>query len=206
MVLYTHVELYTWGTRDTPRGGYPGWIPGVGPDTLDTRDTRAARIYPGYPVPRAGGKIVSTGSSPQTLEVLSNQCCTLRQMRLLVLLAALLASAPRSDAQHVNFYRMSSNGCATGVKSDTGFSVHVIKYVWKKYRTRLINAARTYEGFRVVANEGDKALAEYVGRLCLYAALWYIHIYPTVRAIGTNRNQLSRMDRALHWASCGHLH
>ena len=59
VVLYTHVELYTWGTRgtrDTPRGGYPGWIPGVGPDTLDTRDTRAARIYPGYPVPRAGGK------------------------------------------------------------------------------------------------------------------------------------------------------
>ena len=32
-------------------------------------------------------------------------------------------------------------------------------------------------------NEGDDALAEYVG-LCLYAALWYIHIllvYPTVR-------------------------
>ena len=32
-------------------------------------------------------------------------------------------------------------------------------------------------------NEGDDALAEYVG-LCLYAALWYIHIYPTVAAIG----------------------
>jgi hypothetical protein len=101
-------------------------------------------------------------------------------MRLfLVMLAALLVVTPLSTAQHVNFYRMSSNGCATGVKSDTGFSVHVIKYVWKKYRTRLISAARTYEGFRVVANEGDKALAEYVG-LCLYAALWYMHIYPTV--------------------------
>ena len=103
-------------------------------------------------------------------------------MRLL-LLAALLVGTPLSTAQHVNFYRMSSNGCATGVKSDTGFSAHVIKYVWVKYRTRLIDAARTYEGFRVVANEGDKALAEYVG-LCLYAALWYIHIYPTVAAIG----------------------
>ena len=63
-------------------------------------------------------------------------------MRLLVLLAALLASAPRSDAQHVNFYRMSSNGCATGVKSDTGYSAPVIKYVWRKYRAQLINAAR----------------------------------------------------------------
>ena len=50
-------------------------------------------------------------------------------MRLLVLLAALLASAPRSDAQHVNFYRMSSNGCATGVKSDTGYSAPVINQV-----------------------------------------------------------------------------
>ena len=104
-------------------------------------------------------------------------------MRLLVLLAALLASAPRSDAQHVNFYRMSSNGCATGVKSDTGYSAPVIKYVWRKYRAQLINAARGYEGFRFVVNEGDDALAEYVG-LCLYAALWYMHIYPTVAAIG----------------------
>ena len=69
-------------------------------------------------------------------------------MRLL-LLAALLVGTPLSTAQHVNFYRMSSNGCATGVKSDTGFSAHVIKYVWVKYRTRLIDAARTYEGFRV---------------------------------------------------------
>ena len=67
-------------------------------------------------------------------------------MRPLVLLAALLASAPRSDAQHVNFYRMSSNGCATGVKSDTGYSAPVIKYVWRKYRAQLINAARGYEG------------------------------------------------------------
>ena len=100
-------------------------------------------------------------------------------MRLLVLLAALLASAPRSDAQHVNFYRMSSNGCATGVKTDTGYSAPVIKYVWRKYRAQLINAARGYEGFRFVVNEGDDALAEYVG-LCLYAALWYMHIYPTV--------------------------
>ena len=104
-------------------------------------------------------------------------------MRLLVLLAALLASAPRSDAQHVNFYRMSSNGCATGVKSDTGYSAPVIKYVWRKYRAQLIKAARGYEGFRCVVNEGDDALAEYVG-LCLYAALWYMHIYPTVAAIG----------------------
>ena len=64
-------------------------------------------------------------------------------MRLLVLLTArLLAIAPLSDAQHVNFYRMSSNGCATGVKTDTGYSAPVIKYVWTKYRARLINAAR----------------------------------------------------------------
>ena len=47
-------------------------------------------------------------------------------MRLL-LLAALLVGTPLSTAQHVNFYRMSSNGCATGVKSDTGFSAHVIR-------------------------------------------------------------------------------
>ena len=113
VVLYTHVELYTWGTRDTrgtrgtrdtPRGGYPGWIPGVGPDTLDTRDTRAARIYPGYPVPRAGGKPrqrLSALDLPTDIGVLSNQCCTLRQMRLLlVLLAALLAIG---NARHVNF-------------------------------------------------------------------------------------------------------
>ena len=107
----------------------------------------------------------------------------MRGIRLLVLLTALLASAPLSDAQHVNFYRMSSNGCATGVKSDTGYSAPVIKYVWRKYRAQLINAARGYEGFRFVVNEGDDALAEYVG-LCLYAALWYMHIYPTVAAIG----------------------
>ena len=37
---------------------------------------------------------------------------------------------------------MSSNGCATGVKSDTGYSAPVIKYVWRKYRAQLINAAR----------------------------------------------------------------
>ena len=61
-------------------------------------------------------------------------------MRLLVLLAVLLASAPLSDAQHVNFYRMSSNGCATGVKSDTGYSAPVIKYGWRKYRERLLLA------------------------------------------------------------------
>ena len=103
-------------------------------------------------------------------------------MRLL-LLAALLVGTPLSTAQHVNFYRMSSNGCATGVKSDTGYSAPVIKYVWRKYRAQLINAARGYEGFRFVVNEGDDALAEYVG-LCLYAALWYMHIYPTVAAIG----------------------
>ena len=89
------------------------------------------------------------------------------------MLAALLVVTPLSTAQHVNFYRMSSNGCATGVKSDTGYSAPVIKYVWRKYRAQLINAARGYEGFRFVVNEGDDALAEYVG-LCLYAALWYI--------------------------------
>ena len=67
--------------------------------------------------------------------------------------------------------------------TQAGYSAPVIKYVWTKYRARLINAARGYEGFRVVVNEGDDALAEYVG-LCLYAALWYMHIYPTVAAIG----------------------
>ena len=49
---------------------------------------------------------------------------------LLLRLAALLVGTPLSTAQHVNFYRMSSNGCATGVKSDTGYSAPVIKYVW----------------------------------------------------------------------------
>ena len=134
----------------------------------------------------------------------------LSSMRLLVLLTArLLASAPLSDAQHVNFYRMSSNGCATGVKSDTGYSAPVIKYVWRKYRAQLINAARGYEGFRFVVNEGDDALAEYVG-LCLYAALWYMHIYPTVAAIGGwefhgRRSYVERewlLCRDLSWLSC----
>ena len=66
VVLYTHVELYTWGTRgtrDTPRGGYPGWIPGVDPDTL------AALILPpnnielagGVPEPRAGAAGTADG-------------------------------------------------------------------------------------------------------------------------------------------------
>ena len=68
---------------------------------------------------------------------------------LLVLLTALLASAPLSDAQHVNFYRMSSNACATGVKSDTGYSAQLIKYVWRKYRAQLINAARAAESRRL---------------------------------------------------------
>ena len=54
--------------------------------------------------------------------------------------------------------------------------------VWRKYRTQLINRVRGYEGFRIVGNAGEKALAEHVG-LCLFAAFWYMHIYPTVDAI-----------------------
>ena len=92
---------------------------------------------------------------------------------LLVLLAALLAIG---NAQHVNFRRMSSTGTDAGVKADTGYAAPVIGYLWRKYRTQLINRVRGYEGFRIVGNAGEKALAEYVG-LCLFAAFWYMHIY-----------------------------
>ena len=98
---------------------------------------------------------------------------------LLVLLAALLAIG---NAQHVNFRRMSSTGTDAGVKADTGYATPVIGYLWRKYRTQLINRVRGYEGFRIVGNAGEKALAEHVG-LCLFAAFWYMHIYPTVDAI-----------------------
>ena len=76
------------------------------------------------------------------------------RLRLLVLLAALLAIG---NAQHVNFRRMSSTGTAAGVKADTGYAAPVIGYLWRKYRTQLINRVRGYEGFRVVGNAGEKA-------------------------------------------------
>ena len=91
-------------------------------------------------------------------------------MGLLVLLAALLSIG---NAQHVNFRRMSSTGTDAGVKADTGYATPVIGYLWRKYRTQLINRVRGYEGFRIVGNAGEKALAEYVG-LCLFAAFWYM--------------------------------
>ena len=75
---------------------------------------------------------------------------------LLVLLAALLAIG---NAQHVNFRRMSSTGTDAGVKADTGYATPVIGYLWRKYRTQLINRVRGYEGFRIVGNAGEKALA-----------------------------------------------
>ena len=99
---------------------------------------------------------------------------------LLVLFAALLAIG---NATHVNFRKMSSTRTANGVKYDTGYDERVLKYIWRKYRTRLINAARGYSGFRTYANAGEAVLAKHVG-LCLFAALWYIHIYPTTDAIG----------------------
>ena len=77
---------------------------------------------------------------------------------------------------------MSSTGTDAGVKADTGYATPVIGYLWRKYRTQLINRVRGYEGFRIVGNAGEKALAEHVG-LCLFAAFWYMHIYPTVDAI-----------------------
>ena len=89
---------------------------------------------------------------------------------LLVLLAALLAIG---NARHVNFRRMSSTGTDAGVKADTGYATPVIGYLWRKYRTQLINRVRGYEGFRIVGNAGEKALAEHVG-LCLFAAFWYL--------------------------------
>ena len=95
---------------------------------------------------------------------------------LLVLLAALLAIG---NAQHVNFRRMSSTGTDAGVKADTGYAAPIIGYLWRKYRTQLINRVRGYAGFRIVGNAGEKALAEHVG-LCLFAAFWYMHTYPTV--------------------------
>ena len=102
-------------------------------------------------------------------------------MRLLPLVA--IAAFALASAQHVNFKRMSSTGTAAGVKADTGYAAPVIGYIWRKYRTRLINAARGYDGFRLARNAGERKLAQHVG-LCLFAALWYIHIYPTVDAIG----------------------
>ena len=102
-------------------------------------------------------------------------------MRLALACAALLLTL--SCAQHVSFREMSSNGKATGVKFDTGYEERVLQYIWRTYRTRLVNAVRGYEGFRVVGNGGEQMLAAHVG-LCLYAALWYIHIYPTTDAIG----------------------
>ena len=108
-------------------------------------------------------------------------------MRLALACAALLLTL--SCAQHVSFREMSSNGKATGVKFDTGYEERVLQYIWRTYRTRLVNAVRGYEGFRVVGNGGEQMLAAHVG-LCLYAALWYIHIYPTTDAIGG------------HWKPC----
>ena len=67
---------------------------------------------------------------------------------LLVLLAALLAIG---NAQHVNFRRMSSTGTDAGVKADTGYAAPVIGYLWRKYRTQLINRVRGYEGFRIAS-------------------------------------------------------
>ena len=96
--------------------------------------------------------------------------------------AALAALLAIGNAQHVNFRRMSSTGTDAGVKADTGYATPVIGYLWRKYRTQLINRVRGYEGFRIVGNAGEKALAEHVG-LCLFAAFWYMHIYPTVDAI-----------------------
>ena len=115
---------------------------------------------------------------------------------LLVLLAALLAIG---NAQHVNFRRMSSTGTDAGVKADTGYATPVIGYLWRKYRTQLINRVRGYEGFRIVGNAGEKALAEYVG-LCLFAAFWYMHIYPAVDAISGwesrhNRTEQNKTDK-----------
>ena len=55
------------------------------------------------------------------------------------MLAALLAIG---NAQHVNFRRMSSTGTAAGVKADTGYAAPVIGYLWRKYRTQLINRVR----------------------------------------------------------------
>ena len=78
---------------------------------------------------------------------------------------------------------MSSKGTAAGVKADTGYTVGLMGYLWRKYRTRLINRVRHYEGFRVVRNKGEQTLAEHVA-LCMYAAFWYVHIYPTTDAIG----------------------
>ena len=88
-----------------------------------------------------------------------------------------------ASAQHANFRRMSSKGTAAGVKADTGYTVDLMGYLWRKYRTRLINRVRHYEGFRVVRNKGEQTLAEHVA-LCMYAAFWYVHIYPTTDAIG----------------------
>ena len=80
-------------------------------------------------------------------------------MRLLVLLAALLAIG---NAQHVNFRRMSSTGTGScrGQSGHAGYAAPVIGYLWRKYRTQLINRVRGYEGFRVVGNAGEKALAQ----------------------------------------------
>ena len=68
-------------------------------------------------------------------------------MRLALACAALLLAL--SCAQHVSFREMSSNGKATGVKFDTGYEERVLQYIWRTYRTRLVNAVRGYEGFRV---------------------------------------------------------
>ena len=100
-------------------------------------------------------------------------------MRLLVAVVVLALAS----AQHANFRRMSSKGTAAGVKADTGYTVDLMGYLWRKYRTRRINSVRHYEGFRVVSNKGEQTLAEHVA-LCMYAAFWYMHIYPTTDAIG----------------------
>ena len=102
-------------------------------------------------------------------------------MRLALACAALLLTL--SCAQHVSFREMSSNGKATGVKFDTGYEERVLQYIWRTYRTRLVNAVRGYEGFRVVGNGGEpRRYARYV-RYVRYPAGPAIRAIPAIPAI-----------------------
>ena len=97
-------------------------------------------------------------------------------MHALTTLTTLFLVAASCDA--VLFTEFSSNRRATGVKADTGYSLHALEYVWEKHKPALLDAARTFKGFEMYARSSQKRLETRVA-VCTYCCLFYIHEYPT---------------------------
>jgi hypothetical protein len=95
-------------------------------------------------------------------------------MRWLLLLVLVRVSCARYI-----FWRMwASSQTDKGVLKDTGYCYEQLGYIWDKYSPKIVPGLSQVDPF-CTHPEPEQIIA-----LCLYAALWYIHLYPSTATFG----------------------